>query len=477
MIKPIFIGREYELGRFNDLLSKRTASIAVVRGRRRVGKSRLIEKFAEGTKFYRFIGLAPEDGVSAQDQRDEFALRLSTQSQLPEIKAEDWSKLFILLAEKVKTGRVIILFDEITWMAHADPTFLSKLRNAWEMYFSKNPKLIFVICGSISAWIEKHILNSTGFLGRITLDMVLKELPLPDCSRLFDALGFKRSVKEKLICLSLTGCVPWYIEQINPGFGAEDNIKRLCFEPDSLMIKEFKRVFHDLFGRRGGIYQNIVIELAKKTLTYTEIANKIKYSPGKSLTEYLDELVSANYISRFTTWDIKAGSEGGIIRYRLSDNYLRFYFRYIQPKLLAIEGGRYLDVSLTQLPGWNSMCGLQFENLILNNRKLVWESLRIDPADIVMDNPYLQRKTSKVEGCQIDYLIQTRLNTLFVCEIKLNDTPLTKLVIKQMEEKIRKLKVPRNFSMVPVLICAGEISDEVLDADYFFKVISVGDFM
>src|SRR3990167_2341799 len=211
-----FIGRDYELSKLNGLLNKKTASLVVIRGRRRIGKSRLVNEFAHSLPFYTFAGLAPEPGVTAQDQRHEFALRLSHQTGLPEIELNDWSKIFTLLADKVKTGRVVLLFDEITWMAHDDPTFLSKLKNSWDLYFSQNPQLILVLCGSVSAWIEKNIMHRTGFIGRVSMELVIPELSLFHCNQLLDALGFHRSAYEKILFLSLTGCIPWYLEQINP---------------------------------------------------------------------------------------------------------------------------------------------------------------------------------------------------------------------------------------------------------------------
>src|SRR5438874_1725820 len=96
MHDSIFIGRVAELQALNDLLSKKTASLVVIKGRRRIGKTRLIEEFSKGKKFFRFIGLAPTEGVTAQSQRDEFSLHLSQQTGLPEIKIDDWSKLFAL---------------------------------------------------------------------------------------------------------------------------------------------------------------------------------------------------------------------------------------------------------------------------------------------------------------------------------------------------------------------------------------------
>ena len=149
---------------------------------------------------------------------------MSQQTDIPEVYSDDWSKLFSLLASKVKQGRIVIFLDEITWMAHGDATFLSKLKNAWDRHFKKNPKLILILCGSVSAWIEKNIINSTGFFGRISLDLTLQPLSLPSCNNLLNTLGFKRSVMEKLMILSVTGGVPWYLEQVNPKYSAADNI-------------------------------------------------------------------------------------------------------------------------------------------------------------------------------------------------------------------------------------------------------------
>ena len=94
MVAAPFVGREEELQHLRMLLKKKTASLAVIRGRRRVGKSRLVEEFAKDTLFYRFVGLFPGEGITAQSQRDDFSYRLSIQADLPEIQTDDWNKLF-----------------------------------------------------------------------------------------------------------------------------------------------------------------------------------------------------------------------------------------------------------------------------------------------------------------------------------------------------------------------------------------------
>src|SRR5688500_3916730 len=107
-----------------------------------------------------------------------------------------------------------------------------------------------------------------------------------------------------------------------------------------------------------------------------------------------------------------------LFKYRLKDNYLRFYLKYIENKLPEIERNIYQLKSLSSLPGWAAMMGLQFENLVLNNRHFIHQCLKLSPDDILVENPFFQHQKSRQRGCQIDYMIQTRTNILYVCEIK-----------------------------------------------------------
>lgn len=466
-----FVGRETEIKSLQQLTGKKTASLVVITGRRRVGKSRLAEEFAREYKFYEFTGLPPTKKITAQAQRDEFAIQLSQQTNLPEVKADDWSKLFFLLAEKVKSEHAVILFDEISWMGQKDPTFLAKLKNAWDLHLKKNSKLILILCGSISSWIEKNIISSTGFFGRISLKIILEELPLPDCNKLFEYIGFKRSITEKLMLLAVTGGIPWYIEQINSHYSAEDNIKNLCFTKNGLLVDEFRNIFHDLFNRRGEICQKIVEFLAKGSAEYNQIIKALNYHSSGSLSEYLKDLLVSGFIKREFTWSLRTGKESELSRYRLSDNYLRFYLKYMMSRIDRIKRGQFSELSLASLPGWNTMLGLQFEHLVLNNRRFIMHALEIKSEDVINDNPFFQRKTMKQKGCQIDYLIQTKYNTLFICEIKFSRNEIKSTVIDEVKTKISNLSLPRGFSCVPVLIHVGGVSDEVEEKEYFSKII------
>lgn len=470
-MKPFqFIGREAEMSRLKGLVDKNSASLIVVRGRRRIGKSRLLAEFGKDMKSFFFSGNPPVHETTAQSQRNDFARQLERVG-IHGIKSDDWSNLFWHLSKETKKGRILIVFDEISWMGGKDPHFLGHLKTAWDMYFSKNPHLIMALCGSISSWIEKNILSSTGFLGRITIDLVLEELPLYVCNAFWYPKEKRITPYEKFKLLSITGGIPLYLEQIKPNFPAEQNIRDLCFTKGGLLVREFDEIFSDLFSRSKTNHKAIVICLANGPKELVQICNELGKSQGGLYSKYLDELVKAGFVKRDFTWDLKSGKEGKLSRYRLSDNYLRFYLKYIAPNRSKIEKESFSISMLTQLPGWESIMGLQFENLVVHNRKTLWKMMGISPEEIVMEGPFFQSPTTRQSGCQIDYMIQTRFHTLYLCEIKFSKNLISNKIIAEMEEKRRHLKTPRYCSIRPILIHVNGVEDSVLDEGYFDKII------
>lgn len=477
MSNDFFVGRKQEMQELRDLLKKKSASFVVVKGRRRIGKSRLLDEFSKDKKTFKFTGLAPQENTTKQSQLDEFARQLSLTTGLPEMKVDDWSKLFVLLGRETKRGPIIVIFDEISWIGSKDPDFLGKLKNAWEDNFKKNPKLIFIVCGSISTWIEENILNNTAFYGRISWSMNLEPMPLSDCNLMLETQGFKGSIYEKFKILSVTGGIPWYIEQIQGNFNADDNIRRQCFTKSGALFEEFDKIFHEVFGKRDKVYKDIVETLSNGPMDYDTIAEQAEYKSSGRLSHYLSELITAGFVSRDYTWSLKSGKELKISRFRLSDNYLRFYLKYVAPKHSQIEKGRFKTISLSNLPEWESIMGLQFENLVLNNREKIFDLLNIRTEDVISDNPFLQRQTTKEKGCQIDYLIQTKFKNLYACEIKFSLHPVQMKVIEDVKEKINRLQLPKGISTLPVLIHVNGAAESVVKSGYFYEILDFGDLL
>lgn len=471
-----FVGRKRELTRLRGLLKKNVASFIVAKGRRRVGKSRLIHQFGKDfDHYYKFEGLPPEQGLTEQAQLDEFCTQIARQFKTVKAPYQDWSDAFWAVGERVQNKSVLLFFDEISWMGYKSPHFLGKLKIFWDNLLSKNPQLVFVVCSSASAWIEKNLLSSTGFLGRVSFNLTLEELPLFDCNQFWPK---RISAYEKFKVLAVTGGIPRYLEEIDSKCSAEENIKRLCFTNGSLLVNEFQRIFSDLFMRESKFYEKIVTTLASGAKEHSEIQKIISqesdYSQYGRLSEYLWELEEAGFISRDYSWNIKSGEDSKLSRYRLRDNYLRFYLKYIKKNLAKIKRDAFDLKSLALLPAWNTIMGLQFENLVLNNRKSVHELLAIKPDEIVNENPFFQNKTKRSQGCQIDYMIQTRFNTLYICEIKFSSQKVDSSVIHEVEAKIDCLKRPAGFSCRPVLIHVNGVTEELLEMDYFSNIVDMG---
>ena len=227
-----FIGRKKEI-KYLEQLPKTKANLVVIKGRRRIGKGRFVEEFAKNKKFIRFSGIPPEDAITAQMQRDTFARQMSKELGLAYMTSDDWYNIFESLVRNIQNVPCVILFDEISWMGSKDPTFLGKLKNIWDISFSKIDGLMLILCGSVSTWIEENIVKSTAFFGRISVYIKLDELSVSESNRFLEQQGFKGSVREKFKILSCIGGVPWYLEHIDGKASADDNIKNLFFSQNS----------------------------------------------------------------------------------------------------------------------------------------------------------------------------------------------------------------------------------------------------
>jgi AAA+ ATPase superfamily predicted ATPase len=468
-----FIGREHELARLKDLLRKKSSSLVVIRGRRRIGKSRLAEEFAkEFSTSYFFTALPPEEKITAEMQREKFA-ELMRQQKIPRVEGNSWGDMFKDVASACKKGRILVVIDEISWMGSKDPAFLGNIHIAWEQYFKKNPQLVLILSGSNSAWIEENILSSTGFVGRISLRLHLKELSLAECNRFWGSQRENISSYEKFKLLGITGGVPRYLEEIDPRLSAEENIQRMCFEKEGFLCSEFDDIFSDLFSHKSTRYKEIVHRLVDGPLDLKNITKALDRFPGGDISEYLDDLCESGFVSRDYTWDIKNGSISKLSQFRLSDNYVRFYLKYIEPNKQRIEEEVFKGLPLA----WYTILGLQFENLVNSNKEQLWKILRISEGSVIASSPYFQTKTASRSGCQIDLLIETKFNTLYLVEIKFHKEPIGISVVEEVKEKMRRLKIPRGFSIRPVLIHVNGVQDSVIESEFFSNIIDFSQFL
>jgi AAA+ ATPase superfamily predicted ATPase len=468
-----FIGRREELEQLSRLKQKRYASLVCLLGRRRIGKSRMIEEFGrEFPKFIEIQGLPPEEEAKLHDQLDHFSEELSIQLNVKKKRLDSWTAAFSYLAEQTRDGQCLVLLDEISWMAKGDPLFAARLKSAWDTKLKKNNELILVLCGSVSSWISDNILKNASFEGRVSLQIQLKELSLQEVNSYWDKNGYRLSTAEKLLILSITGGVPKYLEEISSSRGAEKSLIELCFSPAGILYNDFQKIFLDIFGRRSRTLESIVRSCLTQKLSPAELATKLDKQLSGELTECLNILELGGFISR--DYYFKADGEASTLNHlRVSDNYLRFYLKYIEPRKKAISKGGKKYESMSELPGFESTVGLQFENLILTNRTLLYDKLDITQNQVISAAPYIQRKKSTNQGgCQIDLLIHSKLDVFYLCEIKYGKR-IDRSIIKEVQKKMSVLQLPKRCALKPVLIYAGGLTadSEEQIRDFFFKIV------
>lgn len=299
----------------------------------------------------------------------------------------------------------------------------------------------------------------------------MEELSLSECNQFWKS-GDLISSYEKFKIIGVTGGIPRYLEEISFDLPAEENIRKLCFQKEGLLFGEFERIFSDLFSKRSEIYKKIVLCLAQGAKELEDIFKSLKMKKSGVISDYLDDLIHAGFVTRDFTWNIRNEKNSKLSHYRLSDNYLRFYLKYIEPNKDKIQK-RPMSLPVS----WHSILGLQFENLVLKNRQALHHFLKVDPSEIICDNPYFQSSTKLQVGCQIDYLVQTKFNVLYACEIKFSNKEIKREIINEMDEKLKKFIRPKGFSIRPILIHVNGVSDSVIEADYFSNIISFGEFL
>jgi uncharacterized protein len=462
----LFIGRERESEEFRQFLRKKTASLIVCQGRRRIGKSTFFRHCAkEADHFLFFEGLPPRDKLSRQDQLEAFALRLAAQTPAPKVALENWPQAFQLLASVLpRSGCTVLLLDEISWLAIGDPDFPGHLKAAWDNLFSAHPRLILVLCGSVSSWIQANILNNTGFAGRCSWQLRLPPLALPACNKFWKDKAV--SAAEKLKILSVTGGVPRYLEEIDPAQTAEQNIGRLCFRSGGLLFNEFGQIFHDIFNRRAETYRQIVATLTDGARSVSEISKALQQERGGGLSAAIEDLELAGFLQKDVSFSPLTGKNlPRTIRYRIQDNYLRFYLKYIEPVAEQVKKELYRKVPLEALQAWDTIVGLQFESLVLANQDALLAKTGLTQVPIINAGPFFQAKTSLTPGCQIDLLLRTK-QSIYVFEVKCR-RKIEPSVISEVRTKVERLKINRTLSVRTGLIYQGELDPEISKSDFF----------
>ena len=469
----MFYGREKQLSDLLALWRKKVSSFVTCRGRRRIGKSTLIEVFAERSdaRFIKIEGLRPSAVIDNAAQLSNFIEQLTAQTGCDDTPPQNWTQAFIRLDREIDDSRrTVVLLDEVSWMAKYDDTFSGKLKIAWDNHFKKHPRLIFVVCGSVSMWIKENIIDDGSFYGRRSLDIVVRELELTDCIGFWGKSARRLDRREIIDILSVTGGVPKYLEELDPGASANANLHRLAFRPKSVLREDFDAMFRDVITRQPTLAGSVLRALVSGPKNITEIAATLGLQKNGHFSEALEQLEEAGLVSADEAKNPATGENAHGCYYRLCDNYSRFYLKYIEPVKAAIDHEDFVLGSLDSLEGWESVKGLSFENLVVNNSRSIIEHLGMGGAHVISAAPYRRpgSKNGLRGGVQVDMLVQTRRSICLV-EVK-RQREIGREVIAEMEEKVRLVPHADNVSVRTALVYEGALAP-IVEADGYFDAI------
>lgn len=468
-----FIGRQHEracLAEWEKRLPRGTLS--VLHGRRRVGKTRLIKEVFRKHDLLFFEGL---EGQSTRVQQQHFLEQLSLLTRRKKYlkdRPNNWSQPLGFLAdyieERAKKGKATVVFlDEFQWMAANRVDLVTRLKFIWDSRLADLP-VHLILCGSISSFMVRKVVRSKALYGRVHLEIHLRPLTLPEIAPLFA----KRNLREVVELYMAIGGVPQYLEMLEPTKSFILNMQKLCFSRHGYLVEEFERLFASHFGRNPH-YRRILEDLGKyPSLSREAIAKNCKLDTGGTLTQYLEELELAGFIERYVPVGRPLHSK--ILRYRMSDPYLLFYFRFIQPALKQILSGKEQPVS-RYLPDrrLNPWRGIAFERLCFAHADLIAQKLGFSAVSYDCGSWF--RRSDSDPGAQIDLLYSRADNVINVCEIKYRTAKSGKGLIKEVQAKVDHFPASPKASIEPILITASDITDALRNEGFFTNILKLED--
>jgi len=421
----MFIGRKQEIVLLRKKNHRDSAELMVIYGRRRVGKTALVEEAFKDRILWKFEGI---EGLSTSEQIRFFLSQLKIYSGEEKLaNANDWTAAFRLLASTSAKKNIVIFFDEFQWMAGMDEAFVSLFKYAWDNFFQKLKNCSFVICGSISSFIVNKVLRSRALYGRVHRDIHLQPLSLKESSQLLKNLP----PTEVLDWAMTIGGIPKYLLAIDTALSYQQNLNALAFSQNGFFFQEFPRLLISHFASTPH-YQKILETLSSGSQTLEALAEKCGISKGGSFSEIVDDLALADFITKEQPVDKGAASK--ILRYKISDEYLHFYFNFILPRIPTIQKGQwtYQTIPARDLAQWQ---GYAFERLCHKQAPAIAESLGFSGIQYQYGPWFRHQKP----GAQIDLLFQRKDAMLTLCEAKYA-TSLTSRVIQECEKKENVLK-------------------------------------
>ena len=405
------IGRKTEQKELLHALESQQSEFVALYGRRRVGKTFLVNELFNGQFTFRATGI---EGGSKREQLDLFREELRRQG-LPKCpRLTSWITAFSRLEDLLEASaekRKVVFLDELPWFDTPCAGFLRAFEAFWNGWATARHDILPVVCGSATTWMLKKVLRARGGLhNRVTVQLPIAPFTLKECEdyAAFKNLAFDRTQIAE--CYMAMGGVAYYWSLLREGESVAQGFDRLFFGESSVMRDEFKRLFSSLFKMERRHVEIIKAFGARKSsMTREEVLAALGEKSNGDVSECLSELVECGFLRRYNQpAKIKRGAV-----YQLVDNYTLFYFQFL-------DGWKGNDPEFWThnflSPRLNAWRGVSFERVCFWHIPQIKAALGI--SGIGADVYSWRGAGPDGHGAQIDMLIDRADGTVSVCEMK-----------------------------------------------------------
>lgn len=357
----MFVGRKEELDALEQMYAKDDFQMTVIYGRRRVGKTSLIDEFVKDKPTLYFTA---QQKTSVQNLELFSAAIYSAFNMPPSLPAfSTWNAAIAFIVEQAqaKTGDhpLVFVFDEFPYAAEADPSLPSVLQTAID-HGLKQTRVRLILCGSNEGFMESEVLGSKSPLyGRRTMQIRLLPFDYLDAARMLPT-----AKPEELVAYYATfGGTPYYLSQIDASKGYEQNVADLFFSRLGMLYEEPLMLLRQELHEPAG-YNSILDAIGSGATSPTRIAEKAGVNQN-SVGKYLRTLAGIGIIEKISP--LGGGTSSKAAVWRIKDPFFAYWYRFVSSNLGSIEegAGRAVAPYATSGQAFNTYVGKQFETICL----------------------------------------------------------------------------------------------------------------
>lgn len=473
------IGRKKEIDELNRLYDSEKAQLVAVYGRRRVGKTYLIDEALKQRITFRHAGLSPADvnGKNMmKNQLQHFYYSLLLQGMKKSRQPSGWLEAFFMLEqfleEKDNGQKQVVFLDELPWLDTPRAGFLTAFEGFWNNWGCHRSNLMVIVCGSANSWIlDKLINNHGGLYNRVTYEIKLEPFTLCECKEYFAANQIRISDYDIAQSYMIFGGIPYYLGYLQNHLSLAQNVDSLFFLPGARLADEFDRLFASAFANPEMMI-NIVKTLYQRRLGYTrkEISEKSGISDGGMLTDALRALQSGDFIEQYVPF----GTSERNTTYKLTDPFCLFYLHFVEKRRHTNQAFWQENILSPEIVSWR---GFAFENLCFHHIKQIKSALGIVGVKATQ-SAWAQKDDD--EGTQVDMIITRADNVVNMCEIKFynDEFEVEKAYYRKLlhrQEMLQKA-IHKKEVVHPILISTFGMKQNAYSG-FFSKVITLDDLM